>query len=512
MKSKKLTPITIATILLLAVLVGGVVLRQYSGTQKEELTNVATTRLFTFPEDKYIKKVIISPDRERTAYIVGGSGRGTSNFVVVDDIQSKIYTGGLHGNADCFKFSPDSQHFVYYVEEVDKWDPVKKTYPDRKYIVFDGTEIKKYESIDPHSLIFSPDSQHFSYEAYQSESAWMIIDEKEEGPYDEIWGLTFSSDSQHYTYIAKKEGKWFAIYDGKKSKGYSKVYHTTFSPDSQHLAYLADEKKDEKEELFLIIDGQEFKNYRHFSSPVFSPDSQHVASYVSDGLIVDGEKKGNYPPHALSLPVFGLDNQSVGYITVINKNLSMVVNNKKEDTYDTVSGFSFSSDNQHYAYRAAEEKASWSGGMAPPPELKYKKEFVVFDGEKGKIYSYVKAPLFSPDGNHLAYRAIKQKGDRWVMVLNQREISEYDSVGRPLFSSDSQNLAYIIREAEGYSVVVKTISAEKSIILESRKGKIYDEIYQDTLLFLDDKHVGYRVKIDNEIWWIVDKVENNIEE
>lgn len=527
------TPIAITIIFILTIFSGGIIYWQYLEIQNEgfevaetkrgikksnmsRLVNITATKLFTFPEDKYVKEVIISPNRERTAYIVGGSGRGTSNFVVVDNTQSKIYDGGLYGNASLFEFSPDSQHFVYFVNEVDEYDSIKKTNPTRRYIVFNGMEIKEYESIDPHSLVFSPDSQRFSYEANRSEGAWIIIDEKEEGPYDEIWSLTFSPDSQHYTYMVEKEGKWFVVYDGEKSRAYSKVYHATFSPDSQRLAYLADDKDNEKEELFLIIDGQEFKNYRYFSDPVFSPDSQHVASYGSDWtgsfLIIDGEKKGDYSPYALSSPVFGLDNQSVAYVTGVNNNLSMVVNNKKEDTYDTVSGFSFSSDNQHYAYRAAEGEVHWSGGMGPPPEMEYKREFVVFNGEKGKVYSYVKAPLFSPNGNHLAYRAIKQKEDRWVMVLDQQEISEYDWTGRPIFSPDSQNLACIVKEAEGYSVVSETIGAEKGIILESRKGKIYDEIYQDTFLFLDDEHIGYRVKTNNEIWWIVDKIEDNIKE
>jgi hypothetical protein len=447
----------------------------------------------------YSHNFIFSLDGKRVAYVVGGEGRGTSNYVVIDEKKSKVYSGELYGNVSNLQFSPNGKHFAYWVEEVDSWNAELKSYPSKKYFVLDGQELDKDKEADPHSMIFSPDSQHYSYKIKKGNESWIIMDGTAQGPYEEILDNIFSPDSQRYAYPAKKEGKWFIVYDGKKQKEYYKVYHQTFSPNSQRFAYDADDTGSEKEKLFLVLDNKEYKNFEYAGDLVFSPDSQHIASYGIDNgkqiEIVDDKPYSSYPPDLLSSPpVFSLDGKSLAFVTKDGERFAMVINGKKEESYDLAGGFSFSLDGQHYAYVAAEGKVKFGGGVLPPEEIMYDKMFIVFDGKRDKDYKYDRAPVFSPDSKHLAYRAIEKSG--WTMVLDHKEGKTYDSVGTPIFSRDSQNFAY-----------TASLGVDKFLlIINGKESKIYDQIYTVPKFISNDNSWEYGVKLGNELWWIVDKL------
>jgi hypothetical protein len=74
------------------------------------------------------------------------------------------------------------------------------------------------------------------------------------------------------------------------------------------------------------------------------------------------------------------------------------------------------------------------------------REMVVVDGVEGPAYEEVGDPLFSPDGQRIAYGASVDRHPR--MVVDGVAGPAYDRVSVPVFSPDSQRLAYIAWQSE----------------------------------------------------------------
>ena len=53
-----------------------------------------------------------------------------------------------------------------------------------------------------------------------SEKWSVVVDGKEQSPYEGIGGLTFSSDSRHVAYVAGEGPKQFVVVDGKEGRQY----------------------------------------------------------------------------------------------------------------------------------------------------------------------------------------------------------------------------------------------------------------------------------------------------
>ena len=50
---------------------------------------------------------------------------------------------------------------------------------------------------------------------------------------------------------------------------------------------------------------------------------------------------------------------------------------------------------------------------------------------------------------------------------------------------------------------------KKFVVVNGKEGKAYDGIW-DTFLTPDSQYICYGAQINNEFWWIVDKVEDYI--
>jgi WD40 repeat protein len=176
---------------------------------------------------------------------------------------------------------------------------------------------------------------------------------------------------------------------------------------------------------------------------VISPDGRHVAYFgANNTLVVDGAVQSRPngspapPPHSL---VWSPDSKHLAY-TIRRDGKYIVVldgiEGKPYARYDTYllpspanySGFYylpvFSPDGQHLAYAAQ-------------PEDGY---CVVLDGVEGKHHEgavYPKTITFSPDSQHLAYTT-----NIWI-VLDGKEIAPGSGESQLIFSPDSQRLGYL---------------------------------------------------------------------
>ncbi|MBI4488826.1 MAG: tetratricopeptide repeat protein, partial [Deltaproteobacteria bacterium] len=80
--------------------------------------------------------------------------------------------------------------------------------------------------IVPASLKGSRDSKRVTYIVAVGDKWLVVVDGKEEKPYDEIWAesfLFFSPDSRRIAYAARTDARWLVVVDGKEEKPYDGV-------------------------------------------------------------------------------------------------------------------------------------------------------------------------------------------------------------------------------------------------------------------------------------------------
>lgn len=116
---------------------------------------------------------------------------------------------------------------------------------------------------------FSPDSERGVYWAFRDKKAFVVLDEQESKPVQDIGLPNFSYDSKKVAFVAEQDEKAAVILDGEAGKRYDSIGpliptsfgyligFPIFSPDSKHIAYAAKEA----ERWFIVIDGEEGQPY-----------------------------------------------------------------------------------------------------------------------------------------------------------------------------------------------------------------------------------------------------------
>jgi Tol biopolymer transport system component len=217
---------------------------------------------------------VFSPDSRHAAYV--GGQVGSRSAVVDGEIVSAKYpdVGGGTGVV----FSPDGKRLAYAAVVA----------PDKEFVVIDGKEDKPYNNVG--KLCFSPDSHRVLYTAWRAGKSFVVVDGVPDRAYDVIGypAQPFSPDSRRVAYLAARDGKQMVVVDGKEEGDYEAIPWLWFSPDSHRVAYRA--QRGHKE--FAVVDGQEGKRYDLIFAPTFSPDSQRVAYFAERAgntfVVVDG--------------------------------------------------------------------------------------------------------------------------------------------------------------------------------------------------------------------------------
>jgi rRNA maturation protein Nop10 len=170
----------------------------------------------------------------------------------------------------------------------------------------------------------------------------------------------------------------------------------------------------------------------------------------------------------------------------------MVVNGKEGPEFFEVGLPHYSPSGQHLAYRAMSQKGESSGQFV----IRW---LIVTDGDKGPEFEEVSPPVFSSDGNHLAYRG-RREHNREVLVLDGKQIGdfeyashtdegkqEFDREGQPIFSPNGKHWAYRARRKKGNEVV----------LFDGKESPQFEEA--DRPLFSpDSEHLAYRAKLDKK--------------
>ncbi len=135
----------------------------------------------------------------------------------------------------------------------------------------------------------------------------------------------------------------------------------------------------------------------------------------------------------------------------------------------------FSADGQHLAYWARRAK---------------KREFIVFDGKEGPEFEKVGAPHISPDGQRLAYAA--KKGKKWVIVADGKEGPQFADVSFPSFSPDGRHRVYAALTGRKEATGPQGEGTEVWVmVVDGGKGPEFEDV--STPVFSPDgQHIAYR--------------------
>ena len=279
-----------------------------------------------------------------------------------------------------------------------------------------------------------------------------------------------SPDNKHIAWIETHRppgspgiDKFIVLVDGKARNGY---YGTVgensiiFSSDSKRLAYAAAGAHMGVVKWFLVVDGkEEKKQYDGVTAPVFSPDSKHFAyqaykSSVNRFVVFDGNE---LKPRELVNCC-----QDIGW------------------------GPLFTPDSKHIIYVAKDNNG---------------RKFVVQDEKVISSESYFDIVYLtvSPSGEAV-YVAKPEADQKEVLVIGGKKIQvNYDIISVPTFSPNGNHLAYVINKED-----------KKYVIVDNKESKAYDRILPGlySLYFSpDSRYLGYVALVNNELWWMVNKLE-----
>jgi len=175
-----------------------------------------------------------------------------------------------------------------------------------------------------------------------------------------------------------------------------------------------------------------------------------------------------------------------------DKKWLMVVDGKEGPEFAEVGFPHYSRNAQHLAYRAMSQKGE-SGGQYVIRWI------IVVDGDKGPEFEEVSSPVFSSDGNHIAYRG-RHEHNREVLVLDGKQTGDFecacrsedgkqafDREGQPVFSPDGKHWAYRARRKQGNEV----------ILFDGKESAQFEEAHRP-VFSPDSEHFAYRAKLDKK--------------
>ncbi len=233
-------------------------------------------------------------------------------------------------------------------------------------------------------------------------------------------------------------------------------HYEVFSPEGSRVAYVA--SKDGK--YFVVIGNKEGEKYDEVGVPIFSRDGKQIAYTAKKGkeqFIIVGENRSEGFDLVSSLIFRTHDNQITCLATKGRKNFLVVGDSRVQLNYPYPSDEVFSHDGKQLAYVA----------NTPYKPAQQQKKFIVVGDRKGEEFTFVRPPIFNPNGRSLAYAASNLWGDpvdigKWFIVVNGvKRRTRYSYITSLTFGPDGKQLAYVVRKDGKSFVVVGDKEGEK---------------------------------------------------
>ena len=387
---------------------------------------------------------------------------------------------------DSHLITPDNRSFIY-VNNVE----------GQQVLVVNGIEAaKRYDEIMAYALMVSQDSRHIAYAAREGENWYMVYDGREIGPYDKILAyqkyMFMSPDGQRVLYAVQQDEKIYVAVNEKLYGPYEDVslVNGVFSADSSRFAFVANSGK----YTMMVDNGEIGPEYDAIPEWFFSPQGNSLVYHaVKEGrhcVVLNGTEEPLY--EELGLVQFSPDGKRLAYVAAEGEDRFVVMDGQRGTGYPFVMGAVFSPDSKRLAYSFSTSEAAY---MALDD-----KQFGPHDAIDIPI------PVFSPDSQHIAYGIASKKG--YAMMLDEKQGPYYAKILSEftVISPDSSRLAYVVQtgvDAHSSENNTETETAEYAVVVDGRRGKIYDEIGLASIVFSpDSKHVAY-VALKGEKWAVM---------
>ncbi len=312
------------------------------------------------------------------------------------------------------KISPDMRHVAF-----------ADVRGSKVVVTMNDTVTKGYQNLGLGGIEFSPDSQHWFMVAFVSEEEIVIVtDGNKEGPIGTglVPGLTpkYSADNQHLYYAIMQGDKAIFVVDGQAGKPYDEIASSLWlSEAGGHYAYLAREG----ESWMAVVNGEESTRYDEIYP--------NTVEFSKDGLynLVFEARRG--------------------------EDWYLVNGSEESGPYDDIDhGFLLCADGTQILFSAK------TGG----------KYYGVVNGTPGKAYDEILYMDYDQTEMHLYY--IARIGTDLFYVIDGQELGPFETwpedtlyYNTIVFSPDAQRLAYIVREPNGYQIV-----------LDGQASEVYEDI------------------------------------
>jgi hypothetical protein len=357
---------------------------------------------------------------------------------------------------------PKGSRFVVTVDGVEgeKFDEILQAASDVTIVYGDDGYPMAQQVKRVRAVAFSPDGLRHAYAARAGKDVIVILDGKEcfRGPYyapdpNTVGFLSFTPDGKHLLFQARESSfdHFKLMMDGKPvTPGLGAPWYATnqppypfFSADGARWGLFGNKPKtiDGGGELFLMIDG---KDVGYTSRRVmFTPDGKHVVCDVragdagkSNALLVDGQPILTVPS-AIDRFMVSSSGDIAAIASAEPGKKQLYLNGNAVSGTENIQDVIFSPDGKHWAARCA-SSPSW---------------YVVVDGKKQQSYDMVHAIAFTPDSSKCVYLA--QAGAKEFVVTNGEEDNGSQNIlVRPMFGKSGNHIAYCARNGSGkFSVI-----------------------------------------------------------
>jgi len=163
--------------------------------------------------------------------------------------------------------------------------------------------------------------------------------------------------------------------------------------------------------------------------------------------------------------------RGVAYIAKVGDKVRVVFNGKPDKFYRDIdsSTLSISSDGQHVGYAASNDSSQGAGSGSGSGA----KWMLVHDGKEEGPFDSLGPPVFSPDGQHLAFEC--KKGERWKMCVDSKPYGDaFSYIDKPAFSKDSRLIVFGETAEAGRNprIVISDLEFKEQRVIDQSGGPV----------------------------------------